>query len=748
MSKSAAGIPRRRIARAMSARRRGSPKAFSAHDFDFPSPLALFLAVLVLTSGTTSCGGYISSSYSGPPPVTVNVTPSSAQPFTGAQVHFTASVQNAMGYALNWQVNGQAGGDIATVGMITSDGVYTAPATVPNPATVTVTAVLQSDPTKSGSASVTIMAPSIPGPLTVVPALSSLTTSQTLQLMVTNPGVTNDLVDWSADGGTITAAGLFTPPSTAGPRVVTATLKSNRSVRGAAQVEVTDFAGNFTWRNDNARSGQNQEELALSPTTVSSSTFGKLFSCPVDGDVYAQPLYVANLPIPGQGTHNVVFVATEKGTVYAFDADSNASPCVPIWQTLLVPAGEQAVEAPNNDIQTSDIAPFIGITGTPVIDASSSTLYVVVKTNTTNSLNPVYILRLSALDLATGQAKIQPSGARITSPDTVFSARWGNQRAALLLENGTVFIAFGSHHDEGDYHGWMFGYDATNLQQLSALDVAPGTGGQAGIWQSGGGPSADSNHNLFVTTGNGVFDVYLGGPLFNYGDSFLRLSEAGGLSVADYFSPCNQVALASNDQDMGSSAAMVLPDSAGSGAQPHLMVGGAKNGSLYVVNRDNLGGFNIVCPDSPSRVQIVPAGDGPIFSTPLFWNNSVYVAAGNGQLKAFPMNAGVLATSPLAKQSPEAFGAMGATPVISSNGASNAVVWLIDSSGALATPNTPAILRAYDASDLSNEKYNSAINPARDSAGPALKFTVPTVANGKVYVGARGELDVFGLLNQ
>lgn len=657
-----------------------------------------------------------------------------------------ANVQNAANSAVSWQVNGKTGGDLATVGAISSTGVYTAPAAVPNSNPVTVTAVLQSDPTKSGSASVTVTPPSIQGPLTIVPALSSLTTSQTLQLSVTTPGVTNDSVNWSADGGTISAAGVFTPPNAAGPRLVTATLKANPSALGTAQAEVTDFTGNFTWRNDNARSGQNQKELALSPATVSSTAFGKLFSCAVDGDVYAQPLYVANLPIPGNGTHNVVFVATEKDIVYAFDADSNASPCMPLWQTNLVPSGEQAVPTPNNDIQAADIVPFVGITGTPVIDAASNLLYVVAKTSTP-TLNPTYILRLYALDLATGQQKIQPSGTRIASADTVFSARWGHQRAALLLENKTVYIAFGSHHDEGDYHGWVFGYDPATLQQLSALDVAPGIGGQAGIWESGGGPSADSNHNLFVATGNGVFDAYRGGP--NYGDSFLKLSEAGGLSVADYFSPCNQGALAANDQDLGATAPVLFPDSAGSGAQPHLAVGGAKNGSLYVVNRDNLGGFNIACPDSPSRVQVVPAGDGPIFSTPLFWNNSVYVAAGGGKLKAFPMNGGLLATAPLTKQSPEtSFGPMGATPVVSANGVTHAIVWLIDSSGALATPNTPAILRAYDANDLSKEIYNSAINPGRDSAGLALKFTVPTVANGKVYVGTRGELDIFGLLNQ
>ena len=697
---------------------------------------------------------------SGPGPVTVTVTPSSAQRFTGGQVPFLANVQYAASSAVTWQVNGKIGGDIVTIGAIDSAGLYTAPASVPGPAPlmVTVTAVLQSDSTKSGSASVTIMSlSSIKGPLTISPPLASVTTSQSLQLRVTTPGVTSSMVNWAADGGTITAAGSYIPPGVAGTHLITATLIANLNVHGSATVEVTDFAGNFTWRNDNARSGQNQKELALAPATVSSATFGKLFSCAVDGYIYAQPLYVANLAIPGSGTHNVVFVATEKDIVYAFDADAN--PCVQLWQTSLVlkppdvPGDEEAVATPNPQITRSNVGPFVGITGTPAIGLdSSSTLFVVAKTQQSGAINPLYHQRLFALDLATGQRKIQPSGVEISTAASVFPAfspLLELQRAALLLDHGTVYIAFGAHFDQGDYHGWIFGYDASRLQQLSVLDVAPGTNAKAGIWQSGGGPAADANHNIFLTTGNGAFDANLGGPVFNYGDSFLLLSAAGGLSVADYFSPCDQATLSSNGQDLGSSAAVLLPDSGGSGAHPHLMVGGAKNGSLYLLNRDNLGGFSNACPDSQSRVQTVPVGDGPILSTPLFWNNTVYVAAGNGVLKAFLMSGGILATSPALKQSPEKQGGQGATPVVSSNGPNDAIVWLIDSSGALSTPTTPAILRAYDANDLSNEIYNSAVASAdRDKAGPAVKFTVPTVANGKVYVGTQTELDVYGLLGQ
>ena len=709
----------------------------------------LFVLSPLLAIFLISCGGLASSST--PPPVTITVSPSSAQPFTGATVPFVATVQNASS-AVNWQVNAIQGGN-PTFGTISASGLFTAPNVVPNPPTVTVTAVLQSDTSKTASATVLIQSlSSIQGPLSLLPGLASLTTSQSLQLQVTTAGVGNNQVNWAVDGvpngnpaaGTITSTGLYSPPGTAGPHTIVATLKANVHAIGSAQVEVTDFGGTLTWRNDNLRTGQNPKELVLAPGTVNSSTFGKVFSCPLDGFAYAQPLYVPNFYIPGSGTRNVVLVATAKDSVFAFDADAN--PCIQFWRTSLIPAGEEAVPAPNTDITTADISPFIGITGTPAIDVSSATLYVVAETRTP-ILHPVYFERLYALDLGTGQPKIQPAGIQfLTNPSAGpgFDPLLENQRAALLLDNKNVYIAFASHHGLGDYHGWLFSYDASTLQQNSVFNVTP-TGLHGGIWQSGGGPSADSNHDVFVATGNGNFDASVIGK--NYSDSFLRLNAVGGLSIADYFSPCDEQMLSATGLDIGSSALVLLPDSAGSVSQPHLMIGGAKNGSLYLLNRDNLGAYNSPCPDSPARVQTVPVGDASILSTPLFWNNFIYVAAGNGRLKAFSMVGGVLNTAPIASQSPETLGPQGATPVLSSNGTNNAIIWLIDTSGALVTPNNPAILRAFDAGNLSNEIYNSATLPTRDIAGLAVRFTVPTVANGKVYVGTQTELDVYGLLH-
>jgi len=664
-------------------------------------------------------------------------------------VQFSATVQNSASTAVTWQVNQVPGGNV-TVGTVDPTGLYVAPTVVPTPATVTVTAVLQSDPNETGSSSVTIQAiSSVTGPLSLSPALSSVTTSQTLQLQVLTPGVSNSAVNWAVDGvsggnttiGTITPGGAYTPPGTAGAHLIVATLIANSSDIGSAEVEVTAFPGTFTWRNDNLRSGVNSQELALGPTTVTSATFGKLFSCPLDGYAYAQPLYVANLAIPGNGTHNVVFVATENDSVFAFDADAN--PCVQLWQTSLIPAGSGAVQAPNLDIPSDDIAPLIGITGTPVVDRSTSTLYVATVT-TTAVVNPEYSQLLHALNLTTGQPAVQPPEATFTgSLSPSFSNLLENQRAALLLDNNIVYVAFGSHGGEGDYHGWLIGFNAATMQETAAFNVTPNYSG-GGIWQSGGGPSADSNGNVFVVTGDGPFDANLGGV--NFSDSFLRLGTSAGLSVADYFSPCNQAALALAGQDVGASAPVILPDSAGSASQPNLMIDSSKGGSLYVVNRDNLGGFNGTCPDASSRVQTVTVEGYPFLSTPLFWNDAIYAAPGNGTLMTFPMTGGILASTPSASVSPETFGPQGATPVVSANGTNNALIWLIDSSGALATPNTPAVLRAFDPNNISDEIYNSAMLPLRDTAGLAVKFTVPTVANAKVYVGTQAELDVYGLL--
>ena len=725
------------------------------------------LTLLAVALNCTSCGVV----FDPPLPVSVSVTPGAAQPFAGASVPFKAAVQNAVDPAVSWQVNSVPGGN-ATVGTISPTGFYTAPDAVPDPAMVIVTAVLQTDATKSGSSSVTIQPDSAIQSISISPALSSVTTGQSLQLQVNASGVPNPPVIWKVDGvpngnavsGSISASGQYTPPISPGHHLITAQLIANPSALSSAQVWVTDFAGTLTWRNDSARSGINNKELALSPANVIPAKFGKLFSCALDGQAYAQPLYVPNLAIPGNGTHNVIIVATENDSVYGFDADSNAIPCAPLWQTILIPTGSQAVSvgslaATTNTLGTNDIAPFIGISGTPAISLSSSLLYVVAKTEIAGTA-PTFAQRLYALDLATGQPEITPSGIGLAFQGVALSVL-ENQRAALLMDNGRVYVALGSYQGAGtdqglgDYHGWLLTYDAGTLQQTAAFNITPGGSPGGGIWQSGGGPSADSNHNIFVATGDGPFDLPRGG--MDYSNSLLRFNAASTLASPDYFTPCDELTF--GFADFGASAPLLLPDSAGSASvAPHLAVSASKGGSLYVLNRDNLGGYNPGNPpcsaDSLPRVQTIPVGDVPILSTPIFWNGAIYVAAGNGKLKSFPLRGGVLDSSPSTSQSLETFGPLGATPAVSANDpnsiftASNAILWLIDSSGAVPfpAPSTSAILRAFDLNNSLNEIYNSGMAGSRDTAGPAVKFTVPTVANGKVYVGTQTELDVYGLL--
>ncbi|HWZ57315.1 MAG TPA: hypothetical protein VNZ63_14680 [Verrucomicrobiae bacterium] len=704
----------------------------------------LLVASLMLGAVCASCSVAGSGPAAAP---SVTVQPNSAQVFLGGKMHFQAAVQNASDSMVTWAVQPSDGGS-QDPGSIDASGNYVAPAAPPSPVSVRVTAVLQSDPTVSGTASV-----SIQSSLAISPTRASLTLSQSLQLQVVSAGVSASDVRWAADGGTISQTGSYSPPGAAGTYTVTARLNANPSVAGDATVYVTDFAGTLTWRNDNQRSGVNSHELALSPATLKiPGSFGKLFSCQVDGYVYAQPLYVANLPIPGSGTHNVVFVATENDSVYAFDADANS--CQQLWltPTSLVPTGWQAVLSsnlyippPTGPVIVPYIVPRVGVTGTPVIDPSTSTLYAIGAAQEI-ATGSNYAQRLYGLDLATGQPRTL--GTAISTPlgRDNFIATLENQRSALLLDGGKVYAAFGSYGVPGDYFGWLLAYDANSLQLIDAFSVTTDPGG-GGIWQSGGGPSADSSHNIFVVTGDGIFDVERGGS--SYSNSFLRFGPSNGLSNPEYFTPCNQGA----GQDVGASAPVLLPDSAGSSAQQHLLIGGSKGGSLYVVNRDPnfMGGYSpSPCPDSPPRAQTVSIG-GPILSTPVYWNNAVYVAPGNnGHLMSFQLEQGTLSPSPATMQSQETLGPQGATPVVSWNAASNdastAVLWLIDTSGALAASNGPAILRAYDPRNLS-ELYESATEPNKpDTAGLAVKFTVPTVANGKVYVGTQGELDVYGLL--
>ena len=527
----------------------------------------------------------------------------------------------------------------------------------------------------------------------------------------------------------------------------------------------------LTYHNDIARTGQNTNETILAPANVNSSMFGKLFSFTIDGYAYAQPLYYANLTM-GAGTtqagttHNVFFIETENDSVYAFDADTNGGAnASPLWHVSLIDAahgaasGETPVPTPplsspngnNNVLSTDDIIPQVGITGTPVIDPATKTMYVVSKSTISST---TYFQRLHALDITTGQekfngpvtlaAQVTGNGNGSSGGKLAFDPKWQNNRAGLLLLNGIVYIGFGSHGDNGPWHGWILAYDATTLQQKSVFCTSA-NGQGSGIWQGGAGLAADVpdpvNHpfgRMFVSTGNGTYDATT--PYTNamdYGDDDIRLDLTNGvLTVQDAFTPSNQSNLSSSDQDLGSGGAVLLPPQ--TGAHPNELVQVGKSGTIYVVDRDNMGGYST---SSNNDVQEFPSQMGGLWGMPAYWNGNLYFWGRNDTLRSFTVAGGQLSVGPVG-QDQATFST--ATPSVSSNGNNNGIVWAIQADAFAAQGN--AILRAYDATNIKSELYNSSQNSSRDAGPAAVKFTVPTIANGKVYVGGEASVSVYGLL--
>jgi hypothetical protein len=588
--------------------------------------------------------------------------------------------------------------------------------------------------------------------VTVHPHAAGITIHGSLQLTATVLGTTNNSVIWSVDGmdggnasiGTVSPSGVYTPPLTAGAHTIAARSVQDPSKSDSARIGVTDLPGMVTHKNDPGRTGQNTQEYALVPSLVNAASFGKLFSQPIDGYAYAEPLFVPDVTINGS-THNVVFVATEHDTVYAFDADTQQAP---LWTTSFLINGATTVPAQDTQ-ETGDLIPEIGITGTPVIDLASSTLFVVAKTK---EAGPTYVHRLHALDIHTGldranspvviSAVVAGNGPDSVGGRVTFDPLIHLQRPALLLSGGTVYVGLGSHGDHATWHGWVIGYDATSLMQLAVWCSSPDAY-QSAIWQGGAGIAADSSGAIYLETGNGVYDVDTGGR--DYGDSAVRLSSVG--AVLDWFTPYNETTLNSGDIDLGSSGSIVLPDGL-PGAHPDLMIATGKPGLLYLIDRGNMGhkgngsDGQIVqtIPVSPNTTNIT----GGIFSTPAYWNGNVYIAAISDNLKAFRLSSGLLSTTPTS-MSQITYDYPGATPVVSASGSSNGIVWAIAGNGY--TPTAPAVLHAYDANALTTHLYASdQAAGGRDQAGPAVKMIVPAVANGHVYIATQSELDVYGLL--
>jgi hypothetical protein len=498
----------------------------------------------------------------------------------------------------------------------------------------------------------------------------------------------------------------------------------------------------LTYHNDNSRTGQDLDETILTPANVNASDFGQLFSYPIDGYAYAQPLYVSNLAIPGKGTHNVVFVATENDSVYAFDADNNSgNNALPLWHDSLADPAAGITPIPAEDTMAEDIAPVVGITGTPVIDATTNTLYVVTNTKDTDFKTGAvsYQQQLHALDITTGAEKFGgPATISFSTPGSGNGSVNGSiafdplielQRSGLALANGSVYITWASHGDNGPYHGFLAAYNASNLQLESVLNFTP-DGGGAGIWASGAAPAIDSQGDIFLSTGNGTFD----NGNNDWGDSTLEITNTGSLAVIDSFTPFNQADMYNFDIDFGSGGVVLLPMQ--SGPDPFEAISGAKDGNYYLVNTENLGRYNAV---QNSDLQTISVGTAPngVFSTPAYFNGNLYLDALNTPVESDPVVNGQV-EAPTAS-TPTPFGFPSATPSISANGNSNGIMWAI-----LYGANT--ILYAYDASNISDELYGSDQGGARDQLGQGVQFAVPTVADGHVFVGTSTSLAVFGLL--
>jgi hypothetical protein len=722
------------------------------------------------------------------PAVSVSVSPTPISVQFNAIQFFTATVLNDVpNKGVNWALSGTGCSGIAcgTLSAISSpSGVpikYTGPSGVPhtNP-TVTLTATSITDTNRSNPATITVTPNPGTTAVSISPKRAAITTGQTQSFVATVTGASDMTVQWAVDGiaggnsaslGTIDGNGNYTPPTTGtigASHAITALSNADVTKNATAPISVTDLVGVYTYHNDNSRTGANLKEYALTTSSVATASFGKLFSCPMDASIYAQPLWAANQSISG-GTHNVIYLATEHNTVFALDADGPT--CQNLWggPKNLIPTGETWVSS--NDPGCSDLVPDIGITGTPVIDPSTSTMYLVTKTKTVGGSSTTYHQRLHALSILDGsekfggpmeiQASVSGTGGGTMGGTLNFDPLINAQRPALLLESDAggehVVISWASHCDNGQYHGWVISYNAGTLAREAIFNSSP-DGTLAGIWMSGNGPAADSTGNIYFVTGNGTFDVNTSGT--SYGDSIVKLGPpAGGkFPVLSYFSPSNQANLEAADTDLGSGGLLLLPDLT-TGTHKQVLVQAGKDTRIFLVDRNSMGGFN---GSSNNVVQQVSSQlSGGMWGSPAYWNGFVYFGEQSDNLKSFSFNAansGVLSTSPTS-QSNVGFGFPGTNPSVSASATTNGVVWAQDVSQ-YCTPQSsgcgPTILHAFDATKLSTELWNSS-QVSADSAGFALKFTAPTIANGKVYIGTRGndngngsstilgELDVYGL---
>lgn len=478
-----------------------------------------------------------------------------------------------------------------------------------------------------------------------------------------------------------------------------------------------------TYHNDNARTGQYLNENLLTPAAVGGGMFGKRYFLAVDGAVYAQPLYLSRVKIKGGGFHNVLFVATSHDSLYAFDADDESG-AGPLWQVSFLDGGATTV---SGDEVSCAVILELGIAGTPVIDPEAGTIYVVAFTKESGSN---YVYRLHAIDVTSG-AERSGSPVEIQPPGFVPLAH--KQRTALLLANGSVYSSWSGNCDEGNYHGWLMAHDANTLKLTNFFNTSPGDSG-ASFWNGGAGPAGDEQGNIFVVSANGDFDG--DAALARYDESVLKFTPAAsGLAAADQFTPFNKLSLDEQDLDLGSSGALLLPDEAGSPAHPHVLFTCGKEGRMYLLDRQALGGVQAGA-DSGALASLPVLGSQSTFGSAAYFNGSIYIAPVNSPLLAFPVGDGSLASTPSASTTNEN-GFPGATPSISANGSSNGIVWII-------TGDDGGRLLAYDANGLRG-LYDSNALPADQLPGYS-EFSVPAIADGKVFAGTSGGVAVYGEL--
>ena len=600
------------------------------------------------------------------------------------------------------------------------------------------------------------------------PGSVSVVSGNTATFTVTAGGTAPLTYQWQKNGTAVTGAtgASYTTPaetvSDSGATFAVVVMNSSGSVTSAsATLTVTTTSANdvATFKNDVSRSGQNPSESTLTLANVNSTNFGLLHTVMVDGKVDAQPLYLAQVPISG-AAHNVAFVATEHGSVYAVDADAGT----PIWQVSVLANGE----TPSDTHSCTQVTPEIGITSTPVIDRTAGPNGVLYVVGMSIDKSSNYHQRLHALDITTG-AELFNGPAEITASapnsagTTMFAPGQYEERAALLLANGQIYTTWTSHCDFAPYSGWIIAYNQTTLAQTAVLNVGPNSGASVpngthfnmngpAIWMSGDGPGADAQGNVYLLTGNGLFEPTLDANGFpnmgDFGNSFLKLaSTPSSLTVADYFAMTTEVTESGGDIDLGSGGEMLLPDvTDSSGNVKHLVVGAGKDSNIYLIDRDNMGKFNASQNQIWQEVDgVVPgnppgANTGGVRGSPAWFNGTIYYGDAGGTLKAFSVTNAKLSATPTS-QSAITFAYPGASPVVSASGTTNAIVWAHENT-------TPAVLHAYDASNLAHELYNSnQATGSRDQFGPGNKFIAPTVAGGKVFVGTTNTLAIFGLLH-